>query len=299
MLLSSLLDPELIKVKIKASTIKEAIEILLETLLAQYSVPLDKESVLQAILAREELGGTILPTGLSIPHARIDFFNDILIGFATLKTSIDVNGVQVRAISLILTSKTTSNLYLNCLSSFARISWNPELFSRIIAAQTSHEIASIIQQSNLEIRKELTVEHIMSTELCTIQPDLPVSKLIDRFIERNTSYIPVVNESMHLIGECSVIDVLRLGIPNYTQIIGNLNFLKTFEPLEELLDKEDSILVHNIMEPPSHSFQRSTSIVEAVSTFTKSRRRHVPVLDGQKIIGVLSFMDILRKVLRA
>jgi signal-transduction protein with cAMP-binding, CBS, and nucleotidyltransferase domain len=53
------------------------------------------------------------------------------------------------------------------------------------------------------------------------------------------------------------------------------------------------------MEPPTNTFTRQTSVVEAVFTFTKTRKRHIPVVDNRQIVGLVSYMDILTKVLRA
>lgn len=298
MLLSSLLDPELVKVRVKATNRAEIIHQLLEEMFKHYQFQLSFEDVLGAVRAREELGGTVFPTGLSVPHARIDLFNDILIGVATLKTPIEENGVEVRMVVLILTSKTTSNLYLNSLAAFAKLSQNQEMFAKILSSSSPSELLGVIQAATIEVKKELTVEHIMTHPLISVQPETTIRQIIDNFVENDLSYLPVVDAEGNFKGECTVLEILQLGIPNYAQLIGNINFLKTFEPLEELLDKEDSIQVKDVMEQPTHSFTRSTSIVEAVSSFIKSRRRQIPVMENGKIVGVVSYMDIIKKVLR-
>lgn len=298
MLLSSLLDPELVKVRVKAATRTEIIHHLLEEMFKHYQFQLSYEEVLGAVQAREELGGTVFPTGLSVPHARIDLFNDILIGVATLKTPIEENGIEVRMVVLILTSKTTSNLYLNSLSAFAKLSQNQEMFGKILAAASAAELLGIIQAATIEVKKELTVEHIMTSPLISVKPETSIRHIIDTFVENDLSYVPVIDDEGNFKGECTVLEILQLGIPNYAQLIGNINFLKTFEPLEELLDKEDSIQVKDVMDQPTHSFTKGTSIVEAVSTFIKARRRQIPVMEGSRIVGIVSYMDIVKKVLR-
>jgi len=298
MLLSSLLDPELVKTRIKVASREEAIQILLKEMFAHYQFQIGHDVVLNAVKDRENLGGTVLPTGLSVPHARIDLFNDILIGIASLKTPILENGIEVHTVVLLLTSKTTSNLYLNSLAAFAKISQNKELFAKINAAATPTELISLIHASNIEVKKELTVEHIMGTTIISVSPEDNLKAVIDLFVEHNINYLPVIDSSQAFVGEITVLDTLRLGIPNYAQMIGNISFLKSFEPLEDLLEKEETIKVRDVFEKPAHTFTKSTSIIEAVSTFTKSRRRYIPVLEDGKLVGIISYMDILKKVLR-
>jgi len=298
MQLSSLLDPEFIKLRVKAGSKIEVIHMLLGEMFAHYQFQLTQDQVQQAILAREALKGTVFPTGLAVPHARIELFNDILIGIATLKTPIIEDGQAIKLVVLILTSRTSSNLYLNCLAAFSRLSKNPETMAKLTGAGDSHEIINLVSNLDMEVKPELTVENIMTFELTSVPPATPIRSIIDLMCEGDISYVPVVEANGHFLGEVTIFEIMRLGIPNYAQMIGNTNFLKAFEPMEELLAKEDTILARDIMEPPNNTFSRQTSVVEAVFTFTKTRRRHVPVVENHQIIGLVSYMDVLKKVLR-
>ncbi len=298
MQLSSLLDPEYIKVKVKSESRTELTSLLLGEMFARYHFQIPHQDLTAAIAERETLGGTTFATGIAIPHARIDLFNDILIGIAIPAAPFMDNGVLIRMVVLILTSKTTSNLYLNCLASFVKLSKNTAVFESLGLLSSAQEVISSIQSQNIEVKTELTIEQIMTHEMYSVTPDTPIKQVIDLMAEKSISFVPVIGNDNVFQGEITVLEILNLGIPNYAQMIGNINFLKTFEPMEELLAKEEKILANEIMDVPTNSFTSQTSIVEAVFTFTKTRKRQIPVLDGQKIIGVVSYMDILRKVLR-
>jgi PTS system nitrogen regulatory IIA component len=299
MQLSSLLDARFMKLNLPARTKNEVIQVLLDEMFTHYHFQLSREEVHQAISAREALKGTVFASGLAVPHARIELFNDILIGVATLKTPIEEDGIKIRMVVLILTSKTTSNLYLNCLAAFTRISKDETTFSSLTKAANADEMINAIQVMNIEVKPELTVDHIMVAQVIGVPPTATVRQVIDSMCENDISYVPVIGSNGTFMGEISVLEVMRLGIPNYAQMIGNVNFLKAFEPMEELLAKEETILARDIMEPPTNTFSRQTSVVEAVFTFTKTRKRHIPVVDNRQIVGLVSYMDILTKVLRA
>ena len=299
MLLSSLLDAKFIKPGLVARTKDQVIQVLLDEMFTHYRFQHSRDEVQQAISAREALRGTVFRSGLAVPHARIELFNDILIAIATLKDPIIEDGITIRMVVLILTSKTTSNLYLNCLAAFTKISTDNATFGNLIQAVNAEEIINHIQVMNIEVKPELTVEQIMVNHIVSVLPTMPVRQVIDIMCENDVSYVPVVGSNGSFLGERSVLEIMRLGIPNYAQMIGNVNFLKAFEPLEELLAKEETIQARDVMEPPTNTFSRQTSVVEAVFTFTKTRKRHIPVIENHQIVGLVSYMDILTKVLRA
>lgn len=298
MLLSGLLDPRFVLADVPAGSVGEMVSLLLDAMYAQYSFKLPRTEMEDAIRTREAQGGTTLPAGLAIPHARIDLFNDIVMGVALPQPPVVEDGHSIHMVVLILTSRTTSNLYLNCLAAFARIARNPETFRHLLEAKDTDSFMDRLDTLGGEVFPELTVGHIMSTHMRSVSPDTSIRDVVDLFCEQNLSYLPVLDDDGDFLGELTVVEILRLGIPNYAQMVGNLDNLKTFEPMEELLAREDTLKARDIMEAPTNTFAPETSVVEAVFTFTKLKRRHVPVLDGHRLVGILSYMDVLRKVLR-
>jgi PTS system nitrogen regulatory IIA component len=298
MKLSSLLNQELIFIESPVTTKQQAIDLLIQNICKSYTFELDKNSVESAVKERESLGGTTFETGIAVPHARLDKFNDLIIGICVPKVPILEKGISIRMIVLILTNKTSSSLYLNTLASFIGISKNDQQFSTLLQSSSDNEFIETIKSSDIQIKKELTVADIMSRKLFTVTQETTLKELSDIFYTHKFSYIPVLSDDGFFIGEVTISDVLRLGIPNYATMVGNLKFLKTFEPLEELLKNEQNLKVKQIMRKPSSHFTEDTSILEAVLDLTQNKRRHVPVLRDKKIVGVISTMDILNKVLR-
>jgi CBS domain-containing protein len=52
------------------------------------------------------------------------------------------------------------------------------------------------------------------------------------------------------------------------------------------------------MKPVAFGCDPSASVVELCFEFLQKGRRHCPVLRGRQLVGVLSVMDILNKVIR-
>ncbi|OHD19182.1 MAG: hypothetical protein A2086_16715 [Spirochaetes bacterium GWD1_27_9] len=304
MKLKSLLNPNFIKLNYEISSKEDAIHFLIDTIYKEYKFNCSKESIITALFQRETLGGTTFETGIAIPHARLDNFNDLVISICVPKKPIIDNGVEVKMVVLILTSKTASKTYLQTLSAFAQLSQNKELFDKITSAKEGSgllisEISHFVDLiSDIKIREELTVEDIMSKNLIFVKPDTTLKELINIFYKNNISYAPVIDENENFIAEITTSEILKIGIPNYAVMIGNLKFLSSFEPFEELLKNEDKILVKSVMRKPSLKLGVDSSIIEAALEITQNNRRHIPVVKDNKILGIVSYMDILKKVIR-
>ncbi len=298
MKLSSLLDPNLICIKPKVDTKEQAIDLLIQKLYRHYAFELDRAEMEKKVAERENLGGTSFPTGIAVPHARLENFKDLIVGIIIPETPIKTEAKPIRMLVLILTDKSSSTLYLNTLAAFVKISKDEGNFLRLVDAGTPQDFIDTLKGFDINIKKELTVADIMTKDLVTVKPETNLKELADIFYIRKFSYAPVLDAAERFIGEVNIRDMLRLGIPNYATMVGSLNFLSTFEPLEELLKNEDKLLVSQIMKKPSIQFSPDTSIIEAVLEISQNKRRHIPVVENGKIIGIISVMDILNKVIR-
>ena len=206
------------------------------------------------------------------------------------------NDVEIKMVVLILTSKSSSKTYLQVLSSFIQISQNQDFYNKLCKSKNASEFVDLLE--NIMVKKDLTIEDIMTTSILQVSQDTILKEVIDIFYKNNISYLPVVDSNDNFIAEVTMIDVLKIGIPNYALMMNNLKFLTSFEPLEELLKTEDKIKVKDVMRKPDIVLDKDSSIIEAALKLTQKDRRHIPVVSKNKIVGIVSFMDILNKVIR-
>ena len=123
--------------------------------------------------------------------------------------------------------------------------------------------------------------------------------LIDIMYAHRLRYVPIVDDKGGLAGEVGIIDLIKAGVPDYAFRIGSLNFLSELEPMTDLLSRESIIKVESIMNKNPSNITPTTSVIEAAFLMAKNVKRHYAVLDAGKIVGVVSAMDILNKILRA
>jgi CBS-domain-containing membrane protein len=120
------------------------------------------------------------------------------------------------------------------------------------------------------------------------------------FYKDRIGYVPVIDSNDCFVGEITMTDLFSICIPSYALKMQNLKFLSHFEPLEDLLRNENNIHIGDVMKKPSVILDPDSPVVEAVLKFVQCRRRYLPVVKKDThLIGVVGYMDVLKKVLRA
>jgi len=296
MKLGSLIQKEYIITGDRFKTTMEAVDALLELFYKREKFPIPAEKVKEIVLERENLGGTVLPPGIAIPHGRIEGYEDILIGMWVPSKTLDTDIGEVKILVFFLTSKAGSSLYLPVLSTLGKYFSKGEFLDSLMG-KTPQQIHDML--NDMQIKKEVSIEDIMVSDPVSCTAQTTLGQLSDLFYQKNLSYIPVVDKNHVQIGEVTIKDLLSRGVPDYVKRLGDVSFLKTLEPFEALLREEDRILVSEIMRPPTRKIAKTASIIEAVLMITTKGVRHIPVIEDKKLIGMVSETDILKKVLRA
>jgi len=82
-------------------------------------------------------------------------------------------------------------------------------------------------------------------------------------------------------------------------MLENLAFLQSYEPLEKIFEQEESILVKDLMDKDVITLNSNASIIEAVYEMILHKKRYFSVVDQGQLKGVITAMDIFRKVIKA
>ncbi|GMO24506.1 MAG: hypothetical protein Ta2B_03910 [Termitinemataceae bacterium] len=301
MKLSDFIYPELVRLKLPCKNHDELVDSLIKTLYnSEHKIKLEEDVVRNGVTAHETLRGSLLPTGLSIPHARFEGLEQavIIIGVpeAPIRTARGDTPILMMVLMLIPSSGATR--YLNTLSAFAQISQS-DLFSKLCSSENPDTFVKLIANENIAIAKELTIASIMNTTIKALHPQNTVKEAMDMFWMDHLGYLPIMDDNGMFVGELTMTDLFSICIPAYALKMQNLKFLSDFQPLEDLLRNENDIRVGDIMKKPTLTLDEDSPVVEAVLKFVQERRRYLPVVKKDSLIGVVGYMDILKKVLRA
>lgn len=300
MRLASLLNEDFIILGKESETVEDCISALVDVFFEHHSFNISKREMIDKILAREKLDITLLLDGVIMPHARLENFNDTLIGIIKPRALIKYNDKMIFCIILVISSLESPKKYLNVVSGIAKLLKGKNILDDLLSLNSPDNLIEYVEKKNIEIEKSVTVSDIMTPNPYLINENQSIHELIDLFFIKNISYCPVVNNSNILIGEVTVNEIIKFGIPSYASMMTNLNFLKNFEPFHEALVKGREHTVKKIMKKPYFKLLPEASIIEAAFEFSNNSRRHIPIVDeNDNVIGIVSYMDILKKVLRS
>ena len=297
MLLASFLEAHNILFENRVLTKEQVYKQLVDRLCSQYKLPVCGSKLLELIFQREEEVSSAYPTGIAIPHIRMDGLNDTLIAMTFLQNPLDYNGIKVSWVVLILTDKTSSKTYLNIVAALLKLSKDKEAMAALASAGDGYSVIQYLKRNEVEVKKDVTVADIMVQNPIAVLPQNSLRELINLMGTHRAAGMPVVDETGKYIGEVNVLNLLKVGVPNYVMMLDNLSFLASYEPLENLFGKQDILFVKDIMTTGDVFIRPESSIIEAVFLMFSQNKRYLSVVKDEKLVGLVTAMDILIKVI--
>ena len=154
MQLSELIQEDVIKVGLTARDKWEAIEELVDVLVAAHEIRLgDRAEVVQAVQARERSFSTGLKYGLAVPHGAVDCVEEIVAALGTCPQGIpfeSADGAPARLVILLVLPRGKFQHHVRTLAAVSRLATRPELRGRVLAATTPQELAASLQSLEIE-----------------------------------------------------------------------------------------------------------------------------------------------------
>lgn len=133
------------------------------------------------------------------------------------------------------------------------------------------------------MKRNEPVTKIMSTNLVTVHHGDPVSKVRKLIQEFGLHHIPVVSGDQ-LVGIISNSDILRVS------------FGDTFNTDQRAVDAtlDHTFTVEGLMNANVVSLTEHSSIREAAEILAQGKFHSLPVLNGGKIVGMVTSTDLIR-----
>ncbi len=301
MKLASLLQPELIVVRGRAETLEQAQDQLLARLAKEKD--LETGPLKQALQEREALGTTVVAPGIAFPHARVDLVDDFHLVLGTFPDGVAAPQTPdpVRLVLLFLLPEGQSNLYLRCVSSFARFLGQEGALDRLVAADSAQDVREVVEEAGVLVKDVVTaIDMIKPGTEPRAAPCTTLREAADLMVLHRTTHIPVVDDAGQYLGMVDADRLLKVGLPDYLLSMDNLSFLSTFEPFGDLLKQERSTCVDAILIEDYPLFMAHTPMIVVAAKLVREGLFSAPVLDkDKKLVGMISTLDFVHKVVRA
>ena len=113
-------------------------------------------------------------------------------------------------------------------------------------------------------------------------------------VQHHIGTLPVIDLSGKLVGVITLADVLRVGMPDFIQLVDDFKFVHDFGAMERFIP-DRSVLNHSVEEKMHEpiSVDEKATILNAAAVMQQSNLRDLPVTDSEgKLIGIVSHVDI-------
>jgi PTS system nitrogen regulatory IIA component len=152
MTLSELIKPELILTKAACSSKDELIVKLIERIYdTGAEIPISQKDLLDVISLREKIGGTVLPSGLALPHARLANFDGFILTLGVPTEPLFNGEFQIHLMTLMISSQSGGLYYLPAVAALTKLSRDGDFLSRLRETETPESLIRIIKERDPEL----------------------------------------------------------------------------------------------------------------------------------------------------
>lgn len=114
----------------------------------------------------------------------------------------------------------------------------------------------------------LTVGDVMTHHVTTVTPEMDISEAAEKLTANRITGMPVLDQTGHLVGLVSEFDIIA----------------KSGRTVAE-------IMTRSVISVTPH-----TALEEATHILTGERIRRLPVMEGGRLVGIISRSDIVRRI---
>lgn len=133
----------------------------------------------------------------------------------------------------------------------------------------------------------IKVHELMVTELLTLKEYDHLYKARQLMMENRIRHLPILNDKDECVGLLSQRDMLYASVSRFAEISE-----------EERREIESSIPIREVMTHEIIAVEEDTNLHEATDFMTEHKIGCLPVLDGGKLVGILTESDFLKLVSR-
>jgi CBS domain-containing protein len=130
----------------------------------------------------------------------------------------------------------------------------------------------------------------MTREVVTVGPDTSAKDAAAVMTERGFAALPVVDGGDRLVGIVAEVDVLRDRLPQDPRL--------HLRRAEDAGTPPPALLVRAVMTEAVRTVEPGSDLADVARLFVDRRLRSAPVVDGDRLVGIVSRRDLLRALVR-
>lgn len=140
----------------------------------------------------------------------------------------------------------------------------------------------------------MLIRDCMKQNVFSIPDTATIREAASIFAENHIGLLPVVNEDGHLIGVVGLREILKLELPDFFDLLPELDFVHDFgavettRPIAEQLDHPIITLMR-----PATTVTETDGLLKALSLMLKHQLNDLPVISNNgRLVGIVSRVDL-------
>lgn len=143
-----------------------------------------------------------------------------------------------------------------------------------------------------------TARDIMTKDVVTVNKSQPISDLSKLFIENHFNGVPVLDDAEKVIGVVTQGDLIEqnknLHIPTVIALFDAVLFLESEKKFEDDVKKLTGSKIDDIYHKNPVTVSLDTDLNEITTLMAEKDVHTLPVLDGDKLVGIIGKRDVIR-----
>ena len=143
------------------------------------------------------------------------------------------------------------------------------------------------------------VRQIMSPDPVTVAPDASVEEVVRLLRRHELPGLPVVDADGGLLGIVTESDLViaddegDLHLPHYVELFGGFVFLEPLRRYEGRLQKAAAATARDMMTADPVTVEADDAVRKAARLIADSGHNRLPVVEGGRLVGVITRVDVL------
>jgi CBS domain-containing protein len=145
----------------------------------------------------------------------------------------------------------------------------------------------------------MLVKYAMETEPVRVPANAPLRTILEAVLGRNQDAAMVVDEVGNLLGLVGIHDILRSIVPRYLDLDANLAKVMHESYFDEVFAEQGDVTAADLMSQSADvdTVSPDDAVIKAAALFVEHRRKVIPVVEGSRLVGVITRRSVLRRAL--
>jgi len=148
----------------------------------------------------------------------------------------------------------------------------------------------------------LTAADVMTKDVITVKKETTIRELAELFARHRISSAPVVDDSGKMIGIVTETDLVgqdkSLHIPTVISLFDWVIYLESDKKFEKELKKMTGQTVADIYTQAVKAVAPATPLSDLADIMSSGKIDAIPVLEGNKIVGIVARIDLIRTMIK-